>query len=176
MNSDPHSGASVPPGGPALGISVVIAGLDVADGEDALRSVAGRLLDQAAVTVDFPEALRRREQRFPTGLPTPIPTAIPHAAPEHVLTPGLALATFVRPVPFGEMGGDGGTVGVRLMAMPLLADASAHLAALQRLMALLRDQSAVQDLIDAPDEQQLRERATHHLTVPTPNSPGQDVQ
>src|SRR5699024_12429932 len=83
---------------------VVIAGLDVADGEDALRSVAGRLLDQAAVTVDFPEALRRREQRFPTGLPTPIPTAIPHADPEHVLTPGLALATFVRPVPVAEMG------------------------------------------------------------------------
>src|SRR5690625_7181037 len=56
MNSDPHSGAAVPPGGPALGISVVIAGLDVADGEDALRSVAGRLLDRRAVTVDAHDA------------------------------------------------------------------------------------------------------------------------
>src|SRR5690625_7916046 len=37
MNSDPHSGASVPPGGPALGISVVIAGLDVADRSEERR-------------------------------------------------------------------------------------------------------------------------------------------
>ena len=176
MSSDPHSGASVPPGAPALEVGVVIAGLDVADAEDALRSLAGRLLDEAAVTVEFPEALRRREQRFPTGLPTPIPTAIPHADPEHVLTPSLALATLVRPVAFGEMGGDGGTVGVRLVVMPLLTDASAHLDALQRLMAVLRDQAAVQDLIDAPDEQQLRERATRYLTAPAPNPPGQDVQ
>src|SRR5690625_931661 len=62
MSSDPHSGASVPPGAPALEVGVVIAGLDVADAEDALRSLAGRLLDEAAVTVEFPEALRRREQ------------------------------------------------------------------------------------------------------------------
>ena len=162
MNSDPHSGASVPPGGPALGISVVIAGLDVADGEDALRSVAGRLLDQAAVTVDFPEALRRREQRFPTGLPTPIPTAIPHADPEHVRTPGLALATLHRPVPFGQMGGSG-TVDVQLVVMPLLSDAASHLAALQRLMHVLRDETTVAALIAAQTELRLRALAAAAL-------------
>lgn len=165
MSSDPHDGARVPPGAPALEASVVIAGLDVADAEDVLRSLAGRLLDEGAVTLDFPEALRRREERFPTGLPTPIPTAIPHADPEHVLVPGLALATLAREVPFVEMGGDGGTVGVRLVAMPLLTDASAHLAALQRMMALLRDEAAVQDLLDAADEGQLRERAARYLTT-----------
>lgn len=163
MSSQPHADESVPPEPPALEVGVVIAGLDVTDAEDVLRSLAGRLLDRGAVTLEFPEALQTREQRFPTGLPTPIPTAIPHADPEHVQTPGLALATLARPVAFGEMGGDGGTVDVRLVAMPLLTDASAHLTALQRLMALLRDQDAVSDLIAAPDEDQLRARAIGYL-------------
>ena len=144
---------------PPLGLSVVLARLDVVDAEDALRSLAGRLLDAGAVTLDFPEALRARERTYPTGLPTPIPTAIPHADPQHVLTPGLALATLARPVAFGEMGTTGGTVDVQLVAMPLLTDAREHLAALQRLMALLRDESAVADLIAVTDDEELRRRA-----------------
>ena len=152
--------------GPApLALTVVLAHLDVADSEDVLRSLAGRLLDAGAVTVDFPEALRARERTYPTGLPTPVPTAIPHADPEHVLTPGLALATLARPVPFGEMGTRDGTVDVRLVAMPLLTDAREHLEALQRLMGLLSDEAAVQDLLDATDDQQLRERGEVRLAA-----------
>ena len=94
-----------------------------------------------------------------------MPTAIPHADPEHVLTPGLALATLARPVPFGEMGTRDGTVDVRLVAMPLLTDAREHLEALQRLMGLLSDEAAVQDLLDATDDQQLRERAEVRLAA-----------
>lgn len=144
-------------------LSVVVAHLDVSDAEDVLRSLSGRLLDAGAVDLDFPEALRIREQQYPTGLPTPIPTAIPHADPEHVLTPGLAIASLARPVPFGEMGGSGGTVDVRLVVMPLLTDARAHLTALQRLMGLLRDRSAVEDLLAAADDDELAERASSRL-------------
>ncbi|GAA1491060.1 PTS sugar transporter subunit IIA [Brachybacterium sacelli] len=142
-----------------LTLTVVVAQLDVTDADEALRALSGLLLDAEAVTVDFPEALRSREQRYPTGLPTPIPTAIPHADPQHVLTPGLALATLARPVAFGEMGGTGSTVDARLVVMPLLTDAGQHLAALQRLMGLLRDGAAVTDLLEATDEETLRERA-----------------
>ncbi|MGO2605703.1 MAG: PTS sugar transporter subunit IIA [Brachybacterium tyrofermentans] len=173
MSSDPrpHDVAPGADGQPAdgqppapLGLSVVVAHLDVSDAEDVLRSLAGRLLDAGAVTLDFPEALRAREQRYPTGLPTPIPTAIPHADPEHVLVPGLAIATLAHPIAFGEMGGTGSTVDARLVAMPLLTDARAHLAALQSLMGLLRDEAAVQDLLDAADEDELRQRTMTHLS------------
>ena len=140
-------------------LSVVVAHLDVSDAEDVLRSLSGRLLDAGAVDLDFPEALRIREQQYPTGLPTPIPTAIPHADPEHVLVPGLALATLARPVAFGEMGAGGGQVPVQLLAMPLLTDAREHLAALQRLMALLQDEQAVAALLEAEDAETLRARA-----------------
>ncbi|MFC7375548.1 PTS sugar transporter subunit IIA [Brachybacterium sp. GCM10030268] len=151
------------PAAPRLELGVVLSGLDVASAEDVLRTLAGRLLDDGAVTPGFPDALHQRELRYPTGLPTPIPTAIPHADPEHVLVPGLALATLARPVPFGEMGGSGGTVDVQLVAMPLLRDATEHVATLQRLVGVLRDESAVADLLAAADDEQLRERAMAQL-------------
>ena len=146
MSTAPRPSTDGADGAP-LELTVVLAHLDVTDAEDVLRSLAGRLLDAGAVTVDFPEALRERERTYPTGLPTPIPTAIPHADPRHVLVPGLALATLARPVPFGEMGVREGTVGARLVAMPLLTDAREHLAALQRLMGLLSDEASVAELL-----------------------------
>jgi len=171
MSTDPRSSADDDTAAP-LALNVVLAHLDVSDAEDVLRSLAGRLLDAGAVTVDFPEALRARERTYPTGLPTPIPTAIPHADPEHVVVPGLALATLARPVPFGEMGVREGSVQVRLVAMPLLTDAREHLAALQRLMGLLSDEAAVQDLLDAPDDEELRQRAAVHLAAALPGVAG----
>ncbi|WP_422116403.1 PTS sugar transporter subunit IIA [Brachybacterium sp. UNK5269] len=171
MHSDPRPSAADGAAAP-LALNVVIARLDVHDAEDVLRSLAGRLLDAGAVTLDFPEALRARERQYPTGLPTPIPTAIPHADPRHVVTPGIALATLARPVRFGEMGAGERTLEVQLVAMPLLADAAEHLAALQRLMGLLRDGSAVADLLAATDDEQLRERAAVHLAAALPSAEG----
>jgi galactitol PTS system EIIA component len=169
MSTDPRPPADGPPAAP-LALTVVLAQLDVSDAEDVLRSLAGRLLDAGAVTLEFPEALRSRERTYPTGLPTPIPTAIPHAEPRHVLVPGLALATLARPVPFGEMGVREGTVDVRLVAMPLLTDAREHLAALQRLMGLLSDESAVAELLAAKDDEDLRERAAVRLAEALPGA------
>ena len=166
MSTDPRPADDAPRA--PLALTVVLAHLDVADAEDVLRSLAGRLLDAGAVTVDFPEALRERERTYPTGLPTPIPTAIPHADPQHVVVPGLALATLARPVPFGEMGANGGSVDVRLVAMPLLTDAREHLAALQRLMGLLRDEAAVAVLLALTGDDALRERAAVLLAEALP--------
>ena len=171
MSTDPRPPAAEGPAAP-FALTVVLAHLDVSDSEDVLRSLAGRLLDAGAVTLDFPEALRTRERTYPTGLPTPIPTAIPHADPEHVVVPGLAVATLARPVPFGEMGTRDGTVDVRLVAMPLLTDAREHLAALQQLMGLLSDEHAVQDLLDAPDDEELRRRLERHLRSIHPPATG----
>lgn len=170
MSTDPRPSADDPRA--PLGLTVVLAHLDVSDAEDVLRSLAGRLLDAGAVTVDFPEALQARERTYPTGLPTPIPTAIPHADPQHVVVPGLALATLARPVPFGEMGAKEGTVDARLVVMPLLTDAREHLAALQRLMGLLRNEAAVAELLEVEQDDELRERAAVLLAEALPDPAG----
>lgn len=172
--ADPSSDASpsAAPGGPApLALTVVLARLEAADATEALEVLAAQLREAGAVTDDFPAALLERERIYPTGLPTPLPTAIPHADPGHVLRPGLALATLAAPVAFGEMGSAGSEVAVHLIAMPLLADAQEHLAALQALMALLNDEAAVAELLEAEDAATLRERAAARLAVlPTAGS------
>jgi len=167
MTRDPRPGdhATPPaaPESPGLDVGVVIARLDAGDAEEALEILAARLLADGHVTAAFPAALTERERRWPTGLPTAVPTAIPHAHPEHVIRPCLAIASLARALPFGEMGRAGGTVDVQLVVVPLLMDASAHLAALQRMMALLRDEDAVADLVAAADAAQLRSRAAGYL-------------
>ena len=142
-----------------LPILLALADLRVGAAVDALRPLGAHLLDEGAVTEAFPAALLERERTYPTGLPTPLPTAIPHADPEQVLRPGIVVATLAEPVPFGEMGGGGRTLPVRLLAMPLLTDASAHLRALQHLMGVLRSEEAVTRLLEARDDADLAGRA-----------------
>lgn len=161
MTTDPRPPAAPDRPGPGAALDVVLAlaGVEAPDAPSLLDDLATRLVDLGAVGPDFPAALRGREELYPTGLPTPVPTAIPHADPGHVRTPGLVVVTLARPVAFGEMGGEGSTVDVRLVAMPLLQDAATHLRALQGLMAVLRDDAAVTGLLEAPDDATLADRA-----------------
>lgn len=126
--------------------------LSASDAPGVLRALAARLREAGAVTDGFEAAVIAREQSYPTGLPTAIPAAIPHTDPEHVLTPGLAVATLTEPVDFGEMSGGGRTVAVRLVVMLVLADAHAQLAALQAVVAGLQDTEAVEHLLSARDD------------------------
>lgn len=165
--TEPRPEPPVPEG--ELDIVLALSGLRAADAEDALRTLAAHLLDEGSVAEGFPAALLERERSYPTGLPTPLPTAIPHVDPEYVHRPGLAIATLAEPVGFGEMGGGTDEDGqvrrlpVRLIAMPLLTDARAHLRALQHLMAVLRDEAQVTRLLDAADDTDLAGRASHLL-------------
>ncbi|PMC74876.1 PTS sugar transporter subunit IIA [Brachybacterium sp. UMB0905] len=147
-----------------LALHLVLAQCEAASSAEVLETLAAQLLHDGVVSADFPRALAEREAAYPTGLPTPIPTAIPHADPQHVQRPGLALATLAQPVAFGEMAAPGREVAVRLVAMPLLTDAREHLAALQRLMGVLRDEQLVTQLLAAPDDASLRALAEQHLT------------
>lgn len=121
--------------------------------------MAARLVEAGHVGPGFTEAVLARERTYPTGLPTAMGTAIPHTDPEHVIHPGLAVATLKWPVPFGEMGGGPRTVDVSLVVMLVLKDAHGQVLSLQQLMAHLQDVEGVQGLLDAPDDAQLRERA-----------------
>lgn len=165
MLTDPHPGDTAPAAAPDAALDVVLAvtGLEAATAADALDVLAARLRTMDAVDTDFPAALRDREATYPTGLATPVPTAIPHAEPQHVRTSGLVVATLAAPVPFGAMGGQGENVAAELIAIPLLADARAHLRALQALMGLLRDEEAVRDLLAAGDDAELASRTASRL-------------
>lgn len=135
-----------------------VARLDAVDPEQVIRELAGRLLSGGHVTAAFADAAVQRERTHPTGLPTVIPTAIPHTDPEHVITPGLAVATLVGTVEFGEMGSGGAVVPVRFVVMLALKEANAQLAALQQLVARLQDQDGVRTVLEAADDGDLVRR------------------
>ncbi|MCT1777174.1 PTS sugar transporter subunit IIA [Brachybacterium sp. p3-SID957] len=135
--------------------------------EAVLRALAARLLASGAVTAGFEAAVLERERRYPTGLPTVIPAAIPHTDPEHVIEPGIAVATLREPVDFGEIGGSGGaTVPVRLVVMLVLREAHAQLDALQHLIQALQDEAAVGTVLEATDDADLEQRVRQWLQTP----------
>ncbi|MBM7502343.1 PTS system galactitol-specific IIA component [Brachybacterium muris] len=136
--------------------------------EAVLRALAARLHASGAVTDGFEAAVLERERTYPTGLPTVIPAAIPHTDPEHVIEPGIAVATLREPVAFGEMGGSGeATVPVRLVVMLVLREAQAQLEALQRLIQALQDEAAVRTVLDATDDADLERRVRQWLQAPS---------
>ncbi|MGP9747188.1 PTS sugar transporter subunit IIA [Brachybacterium sp. AOP29-B2-41] len=139
-------------------------GLEADDAPTALRALSARLRGIGAVTDSFEAAVLLREEKHPTGLPTLVPAAIPHTDPEHVITPGFAIAVPTHPVAFAEIGSSGErTIWAELIVMLVLADAHSQLAALQNLVARLQEPEAVRALLLATDDADLERRAREWL-------------
>lgn len=150
--------------GPSVLPGAAILGLEVEDAPAALRALSGRLRELGAVTDSFEAAVLRREEKHPTGLPTFVPAAIPHTDPEHVLTPGFAVAVPRDPVAFGEIGSSGErTIWAELIIMLVLSDSESQLAALQNLVARLQEPDAVREVLEAKDDADLERRARDWL-------------
>lgn len=105
---------------------------------EVLAAVAAAAVEQGFAGPGFEAALLAREAQYPTGLPTPLPAAIPHTDPEHVLRPGMAAVLLDPPVDFGEMGGSGASVAVRLVVVLLVDDPATQVRLLSQLVAVLR--------------------------------------
>lgn len=163
MSGDPQQDPAPPAPDGEAGFAVlpgaVIARLEAEDDAAVLRALSARLRAQGHVTDSFEAAVLAREEAYPTGLPTTIPSAIPHTDPEHVLTPGLAVATLAAPVAFREMGSVDRRVDAEVVVMLVLRDAHSQLAALQLLMARLQDEGAVREVLVAADDAELDRRA-----------------
>jgi PTS system galactitol-specific IIA component len=141
------AGAGADPGaGDPLGLlpGCALHRLDADDWEHVLRALAGRVVAQGYARPSLVDAVVERERRFPTGLPTAVPSAIPHTDPEHVLRSGLAVATLATPVRFGVL-------ATEVVMLLCVSDAGGQVAALQQVLAALRDGVAVARLAVHPD-------------------------
>ena len=163
--SPAEPGASIVPGAASVLPGAAILGLEADDAPAALRALSARLREIGAVTDGFEPAVLRREQEHPTGLPTFVPAAIPHTDPEHVITPGFAVAVPRDPVAFGEIGSSGErTIWAELVIMLVLDDARSQQTALQTLVARLQEPESVRGMLEAADEDELERRAREWLT------------
>ncbi|MGX2945603.1 PTS sugar transporter subunit IIA [Enterococcus alishanensis] len=99
------------------------------------------LINDGYATVEYIEALKEREKKFPTGLPTNyIKIAIPHTEPRFVNKPCILVAKLAKPVTFNEMGKFDSPIDIDMIIMLALNDGKTHLNTLQKVMDIISDQ------------------------------------
>jgi PTS system galactitol-specific IIA component len=120
--------------------------------DDVVRALSSRLLVAGHVAATFEAAALKREKRSPTGLPFPgTAVALPHADPEHVVKPGIAVATLAAPVTFRQMGSPAVKLDVRIIVMPAFTAKEQAAAQLARVLEMLQDAALRDDLLLATD-------------------------
>lgn len=123
-----------------------------ADDHAAVIMQLGNLLYQAGyVRGSFVQAALDREGELPTGLPLEgdYNAAIPHTDIQHVIKPGLALATLSSPVIFQNMISPEEGVPVRLVILMALDQPKSQVEMLQEIALVLQNPKTIEKLIMA---------------------------
>lgn len=123
----------------------------------------GNLLYEAGyVRASFVEAALDREKEMPTGLPLEgkYNAAIPHTEIEHVIKPGLAMATLSKPVTFQNMIIPEEAVPVQLVILMALDQPKAQVEMLQEIASVLQDSKVIDHLMEAKNLEEIQEALT----------------
>ena len=136
----------------------VLLNISANDAREVVTLLGGLLQDAGFVKSTFVEAALEREKTMPTGLPLAgeINAAIPHTDIEHVIKPGVALATLVEPVVFQNMIAPEEGVLVRLVFLLALNQPKAQVEMLQQVASVLQTPAVVEGLINATDMNSIR--------------------
>jgi len=132
-------------------------GVDAEDAGDVIRRIGGKLLSAGYVRDTFIEAVLERENTIPTGLPLSGKhnAAIPHTDVEHVIRPGIGMATLLRPVVFKNMVSPEETVDVQLVFVLALEQPKSQIEMLQEVAQVLQRPDVVAALMEARDLEQV---------------------
>ena len=125
---------------------LILTGLDAKDSGEIFEAAGGKLHALGYCKDSYVDALKKREQDFPTGVDMGgAGVAIPHTDISHVNKKGIAIVTTKQPVSFVQMGTDDETVDVRVIFM-LAGDEKGHLELLQAILGILRDLDVLEQL------------------------------
>ena len=120
--------------------------------DEVLDAAAQKLLELGYVWPSFREALKEREQSYPTGIPFEgNNVAIPHADSQHVRRSTVAACVLETEVSFGSMVDRQAFIPVKLVFVLALADPESHLSLLQVLMKSLQNPELMGALLKAPN-------------------------
>jgi galactitol PTS system EIIA component len=128
------------------------------DSKDVITHLGKLLFDAGYVRESFVDAALDRESRLPTGLPLSgdVNAAIPHTEVEHVLKPGLAMATLSAPVTFQNMVSPEEAVPCQLVFVMALDQPKAQIEMLQEIAGILQNPAVIQSLMQANDFGEVR--------------------
>ncbi|MHA7883497.1 PTS sugar transporter subunit IIA [Nitratireductor rhodophyticola] len=129
----------------------IVLGVDTDSREAVIRLLAGKLKAAGYVKDSFADAVLAREATMPTGLPLghAVNVAVPHTDPEHVVKPGIALATLKKPVTFANMEDPDEPVDVGLVFLMALNDKDRQIEMLQEIIATIQSEEAISGLMQA---------------------------
>lgn len=129
----------------------VLLSANAEDSTSIIKQLGTQLYETGYVKDSFVDAAIDRESRLPTGLPLGggFNAAIPHTDIEHVLKPGLALATLKNPVMFRNMAIPTETVDVSLVFLLALEQPKAQIEMLQAIAGVLQAPEVVSALMEA---------------------------
>lgn len=120
--------------------------------EGAIDALSLNLLDRKLVTVDYPQAVKDREKKFPTGLPTsPIGVAIPHTDPQFVNQNAVSVGILAEPIEMVVMGTTNEIITVSVIFLLSLAQSNKQLNILKRIMSVVQDQTKLKKFITSTD-------------------------
>jgi PTS system galactitol-specific IIA component len=136
--------------------SAILLNYEAEDAKDVVTVLGKRLQKAGYVTDTFIKAALIREESLPTGLPLSgaINAAIPHTDVEHVIEPGVAMATLTSPIPFHNMAQPDETVEVRLVFLLALDQPKKQIEMLQEIACVLQNPELINSLMNAatPEE------------------------
>ncbi|PWH17411.1 MAG: PTS sugar transporter subunit IIA [Anaerolineae bacterium] len=137
----------------------LIFGMDAETSEEVIRNLAGKLMYAGYVRGSFAEGVLTRERAQPTGLPLDgkYNAAIPHTDVDHVIKPGIAMATLARPVMFRNMVNPEEQVPVQLVFLLALDQPKSQIEMLQQVSHVLQNPELVEHLMNARNLFQVRE-------------------
>ena len=124
-------------------------GVTASTGEEVIRLLAGRLEKLGYVRPTYADAVVTREAKMPTGLPVgrDANVAVPHTDPQHVIRPGVAVATLARPVAFASMEDPDEDVLVGLVFMLAINDKDRQIDMLQQIMEIVQSPEKIDALM-----------------------------
>ena len=129
----------------------IVLGVKASSNEEVIRSLASRLEALGYVKASYADAVVAREKVMPTGLPLggANNVAVPHTDPQHVIRPGLALATLDEPVQFSNMEDPDDRIPVGIVFLMALNDKDKQVEMLQEIVETIQSPESIAALIAA---------------------------
>ena len=134
------------------------------DWECATPRLEGELVPRGYIADGWFDAVRTREDAYPTGLAMPAANiAIPHTDPGFVAKPYIAVVKPAAPVTFNAMAGMGAPVPAQIVINLGIAEPGGQVEALQALMNIFMDADAAADVLGQTTSQGMVDAIRRHF-------------
>lgn len=144
---------------------LVLLGLEADTAEEALRALAGKLVELHKVKSSYPDAVVAREKIYPTGLEAkPVNAAVPHCSNDYTLSDAIAVAVLAHPVEFALMGSPEKPLPVQVLVMLAVVDPAKQVPTLVDVMELLDDEKTMSAIASAKTPQEVISAITPALS------------